>query len=105
MPYTTNPHMPRVRMEAVKLVRAGWSYRKVARHTGFSIGAIASWVKKAEPLGHNNLWIPTENSRPKRHPRALSPEVIRVIIEERLKTKRCAEVVHQQVLEIGRAHV
>lgn len=93
--------MPRVRMDAVKLVRQGWSYRKVARHTGFSIGAIASWVKKAEPLGHNSLWIPTQSSRPTRHPKALSNDVVRVIIEERQRTKRCAEVIHQQVLDRG----
>jgi len=88
-------------MDAVKLVRQGWSYRKVARHTGFSIGALASWVKKAEPLGHNSLWVPTESSRPKSHPKALSQETVRAIIEERLRTKRCAEVVHQQVLDRG----
>lgn len=101
MPYTSNPHMPRVRMDAVKLVRQGWSYRKVARYTGFSVGAIASWVKKADSLGRNQLWIPTESSRPKHHPKTLSKEVVKIIIEERLQTRRCAEVIHQQVLDRG----
>ena len=31
MAYTQNPHLPRVRMEAVRLVRFGWSTRKVAQ--------------------------------------------------------------------------
>jgi len=36
MAYTTNPNLPRVRMDAVRLVRSGWSTRKVARHLGFN---------------------------------------------------------------------
>ncbi len=35
MAYTTNPHLPRVRIEAVGLVHKGWRKRKVARHLGF----------------------------------------------------------------------
>lgn len=101
MAYSKNPHLPRVRMDAVKLVRAGWSYRKVARHTGFTISAISKWVQKAEPLGHNGLWIPTESSRPKRHPRALPPATVQAIVCQRLKRNRCAEVVHHELLEQG----
>lgn len=101
MAYSKNPHLPRVRMDAVKLVRSGWSYRKVARHTGFTIGAISKWVKKAEPLGHNSLWIPTESSRPKRSPQALPRETVRAIVRQRLKHNRCAEVVQHELTEQG----
>ena len=35
MPYTTNPHLPRVRRDAVQLVKyRGWSMRKTARYFG-----------------------------------------------------------------------
>lgn len=101
MSYTSNPHMPRLRMQAVKLVRQGWSYRKVARHTGFSIGAISNWMQKAPPYGHNGLWIPTKSSRPKHHPDELSVEIVRAIMRERLKHNRCAEIVHQALLRQG----
>lgn len=101
MAYTKNPHLPRVRMDAVKLIRDGWSYRKVARHTGFTIGTLSKWVRKADKLGRNQLWIPTESSRPKVSPRALPTETVRAIVEERLEHNRCAEVVHQAVVRDG----
>lgn len=98
MAYPTNPHIPRLRMEAVKLIRAGWSYRKVARYTGFSIGSLSTWVRKAHALGRHWLWIPTESSRPKHRPSALPPQVVAAIIAERQEHGRCAEVVHQALL-------
>lgn len=101
MSYTTNPRLPRVRMQAVRLIQQGQSYREVARHFGFSVGAIHRWVQKSQQLAHNRATIPTEVSRPRTHPNALPSEVVAVIVEERLKTRRCAEVVHQQVLERG----
>ena len=52
MPYTTNPHMPRIRREAAQLVYKGWSTRKVARHYGFSQSAIVKWSKKAKKYGY-----------------------------------------------------
>jgi len=99
MSYTSNPKFPRVRMDAVKLVRSGWSYRKVSRHVGFSIGAISLWVKKAEL--YSGLWIPTNSSKPLHHPNELSDEIVDKIIEQRLKRNRCAEVVHQELLNQG----
>ena len=36
MPYTNNPNLPRVRMEAVELVQQGKSVRETARHFGFA---------------------------------------------------------------------
>lgn len=101
MPYTQNPKLPRVRMDAVKMVRSGKSIRQVARYFGYEPSTISRWVQKARLLGHNGLWIPTESSQPKKHPKELPIDVVQAIIEERLKTKRCAEVIHQQVLERG----
>jgi transposase InsO family protein len=95
MTYTTNPHMPRVRMEAVKLVRNGWSIRKVARYTGFMPGTISKWCRKAPDDGRKT--IPTLSSRPLSHPKALSKEVVEKIVEVRLKNRRCAEVVHYEL--------
>jgi transposase InsO family protein len=89
MPYTTNPHLPRLRLDAVKLIKAGWSSRKVARHTGFNQSTIVRWAKK-------DIWhqrgIPTLSARPHSHPKQLSEELISKIIEYRQKYHRCAEV-------------
>jgi len=35
MAYTSNPKLPKLRMEAVRLVRSGQSIRQVARHYGY----------------------------------------------------------------------
>lgn len=92
MSYNTNPKMPRVRMDAVRLVRSGWSQAKVALHMGYPQGTISKWVKKAPRDGRKN--IPTMSSRPNRSPRALAQVVVDAIIVEREKHNRCAEVVH-----------
>ena len=100
MAYTLNPRLPRVRMEAVRLVKyKGWSTRQVARYTGYSQSAIVKWCKKDRSLG----WrlIPTESSRPKHHPRELGEDIVRKIIEIRLKNNRTSEVVHQELLNQG----
>ncbi len=101
MPYTTNPKLPRLRMDAVKLVRSGWSVRKVARHTGFNPSTISRWVKKAEPMGRSELWIPTQSSKPHHHPDELPFELVRAIINQRLEHNRCAEVVQEELKRKG----
>lgn len=97
MPYTTNPKLPRLRMDAVKLVRSGWSVRKVARYTGFNPSTISRWVKKAERIGRNQLWIPTQSSKPKHSPLALPPTTVRAIVRQRLEHNRCAEVLQEEL--------
>lgn len=99
MPYTTNPHMPRIRREAAQLVRKGWSTRKVSRHFGFSQSVIVKWYKKSKRYGYHS--IPTQSSRPKHHPKELTEDVVKRIVEIRLKTKRTSEVVHQTLLNEG----
>lgn len=98
--YTTNPQMPKARMEAVRLVKyRGWTTRKAARYTGFSQSVIVKWCRK-DPTGG---WrrIPTLSSKPHHHPKELTEEIIRRIVTLRLKTGRTSEVVHQVLLNQG----
>lgn len=100
MAYTTNPKLPKVRMEAVRLVKyRGWSTRKVARYTGFSQSVIVKWCKKDSTGGWK--YIPTKSSRPKHHPKELKWDVVKAIIEQRMKHRRCSEIVRQELLNQG----
>lgn len=99
MPYTQNPHMPRIRREAAQLVYKGWSTRKVARHYGFSQSVIVKWSKKAEIYGYHA--IPTKSSKPHHHPKELREDIVKRIVEIRTATKRTSEVVHQELLNQG----
>jgi transposase InsO family protein len=101
MPYTTNPHLPRVRIEAARLViEKGWSTRQVARHTGFNQSTIVRWVNILRKSDHRH-GIPTLSSRPHGHPRELSQKLVQAIIDYRLKNNRCAEVVHHFMKKDG----
>lgn len=99
MPYTTNPHMPRLRKEAVALVEKGWSTRKVARYTGFSQSAIVKWCERSDTRGYGN--IPTKSSRPKHHPKELCAAVVEKIVSKRLAHNRTSEVVHKELAREG----
>jgi transposase InsO family protein len=100
MPYTNNPNMPKIRKEAAQLlVRKKWSTRKVARHFGFNQSTIVRWFKKSKSYGYHP--IPTLSSRPKHHPKELSSELVWKIFHQRLKTKRCAEVIKQELENQG----
>jgi transposase InsO family protein len=100
MAYTKNPALPRVRREAVYLVKQkGWSTRKVARHFGYTQSAIVKWCAK-DPTGG---WrrIETQSSKPKHSPRALSREVVYAIIKKRVGRRRCGQVIHRELLADG----
>lgn len=99
MPYTINPHLPRLRMEAVKLVRKGWGIRQVARHTGFAPGTISKWMKRAPE--HGNAHLATRSSRPHSHPRTLLQATVNRIVALRLRHRRCAEVIHHLLKQEG----
>jgi len=99
MAYTQNPCLPKVRGDAVELVRRGWSTRKVARHCGFHQSTIVRWMAKARVRGYGS--IPTRSSRPHRSPQALSAEVVSAIIRQRIGRRRCGQVVHQELLRQG----
>lgn len=94
--YISNPRMPQVRKEAVRLVRSGWTMVKVADHLGFSQGVISKWVAKAPADGRKT--IPTLSSRPHHHPKELPDELVGAIIAYRKKYRRCAQVL-QYLLE------
>lgn len=99
MAYTLNPHLPKVRRDAADLVRRGWGVRQVARYVGVSPGTITKWVKKAVRYGH--VPIPTLSSKPKHHPDQLSDKLVWKIFHKRLAIKRCAEVVHSELINEG----
>lgn len=99
MAYTLNPNLPKVRGQAVELVRRGQSVREVARHFGFTHSAVVKWVKKAEVRGYGS--IPTLSSRPKKSPQALSREIVSKIIAERSQRQRCAEHVYHELRRQG----
>ena len=99
MAYTTNPHLPGVRREAVRLIRSGWSTRKVARHLGFTHSAIVKWLARAP--ADSRCLIPTHSSRPWSHPRSLSPEMVATILRYRQERDQCAFILHHRLLVDG----
>lgn len=99
MAYTSNPKLPRLRMQAVTMVRSGQSIRAVARHLGYSHSTVVRWVQRAPFDGRES--IPTLSSKPKTHPKALSQEIVDAIVNERLKHNRCAEVIHAGLARRG----
>lgn len=100
MAYSNNPNLPRVRMEAVKLARSGWSTRKVARHIGFTHSAVVKWMKRA-PDSRQAQVIPTCSSRPYHHPHELSIDLVSAIIAYRRERNQCAEVVFHRMTTDG----
>ncbi len=100
MAYTKNPHLPNVRMEAVRLVKyRKWTIRKVARYVGVAASTISRWCKS--PWGTGWMPIPTKSSRPKTSPKALPVAIVEAIIAERVGRRRCAEHVHHALKKKG----
>ena len=100
MAYSLNPHLPRVRREAVYLVKQkGWSTRKVARYFGYSQSVIVKWCAKDPTGGYRR--IETRSSKPKTSPRALSRDIVQAIIKKRVGRRRCGQVIHRELLADG----
>ncbi len=99
MAYTLNPNLPKVRGQAVEMVRKGQSVRQVARHLGFSHSAVVKWVAKSKKRGYGS--IPTESSRPKTNPQALDRIIVEKIIKKRMERKRCGQVVYHELRKEG----
>lgn len=98
MSYTNNPHLPRVRMQAVELVQQGKSVREVARHFGFAHNTILNWLKRKPEYGwRGQLVIPTCSSRPKHHPKELSVAMVTHILSLREERNQCAEILHHRL--------
>lgn len=81
MSYSNNPQLPRVRAEAVKMVRDGHNVRAVAWHFGYSHSAIVTWCQKVHPEQRQFFVIPTESSRPSTHPNTLNEAIIDRILK------------------------
>ena len=99
MPYSTNPHLPALRMRAVNQVFCGSSIRKTARYFGVQPSTVSRWVKRDKNRGLRP--IPTRSSRPRTHPRSLKPEVVARIVSARKLHNRCGLVVHQELANQG----
>lgn len=99
MAYTKNPYMPRVRRDAAAMVHKGHTPTEVGRRFGVGSSTVCKWVKKAQKIGLHP--IPTLSSRPHSHPKQLSNELVWKIFHERIKLKRCAEVVHASLRNDG----
>ena len=100
MAYTTNEKLPEIRAQAVRLVREGWSTRKVARHFGYTQSAVVKWCQKA-PKSYEPKRIETRSSVPHTSPKSLPKETVGRIIHARIKSHRCAEVVHEMLKAEG----
>ena len=98
MAYTKNPYLPRLRRDVCMYVRY-YGLRKASRRFGILPGTISKWWQKYKILGHHP--IPTQSSRPKSHPKQLSEETVRKIIDLRIKIRRTSEVIHQELLNQG----
>ena len=94
MSYSKNPNLPKVRAQAVKMVRSGQSVRAVARHFGYSHSAVVKWCQKVPADFYQYKVIPTESSRPHHHPKELDPETVQRILDLRATTRRGAEFIH-----------
>jgi transposase InsO family protein len=98
MAYTTNPHLPRLRAEAVELVGRGMSVRGVARHFGFSHNAVLNWLKRKPEYGfRGRLEIPTRSSKPLHHPGQLKEEIVSQILSLRQERNQCAEIIQYRL--------
>jgi transposase InsO family protein len=87
--------MPKVRQQAAEMVHKGFTPTEVGRRFGVGSSTICKWVKKSIKYGYHP--IPTLSSKPKHHPNQISDDLVWKIFHHRLKTKRCAEVIHQEL--------
>lgn len=96
--YVSNPFVPKVRRLAVNDVLSGrLNQNKAAVKYGVVKSTISKWMKRA-PV-HNVEYIQTQSSRPHHHPHELSPEIVAKIVETRKQLKRCAQVIHAQLVK------
>jgi transposase InsO family protein len=97
MPYTTNPKLPKVRRDAVKMLRQGYSTRAVARHFGFSQKSISNWSRKAI----SDAPIETRSSRPRTSPKRIPNELRDQVANKRKELGRSIEVIHHALKQEG----
>ena len=116
MAYSTNPNLPKARAIAMQLlVRQQLPAGVVANKCGVHRSTIYRWKLKWNVLNQNvqmdnpnrphrvysrmnhlsrcSWRIPTLTSRPRTSPRAMSSELVQLVLTVRAQLKRCAEVV------------
>ena len=100
MAYSLNPNLPKVRREAVHLVKCEkWTIRKVAKHMGFNPSTVSRWCR--HPLATGWSVIPTKSSKPRSHPVTLKKDVIESIIKKRIGRRRCGQHVYHELKREG----
>ena len=100
MAYSLNPNLPKVRREAVHLVKCEkWSVRKVAKHLGFNPSTVSRWCRHRLATGWSV--IPTRSSRPKTSPNALKKEIVEAIITKRIGRRRCGQHIYHELKREG----
>ena len=120
MAYSTNPHLPKARAAAVRLlVEAGLPASTVALRAGVHRSTVWRWKRKwialnehvecnnpnrpsrpvstANKLAACRWYVATESSKPHSHAWAIPDTVIQQILRAREQLKRCAEVVWHHV--------
>ncbi len=98
--YTINPNMPKVRRDAINLVKyRGWSMRKVALRFGVEPSTISRWCKHVHATGWHE--IPTKSSRPNTSPNALKKEVVNAIMQKRIGRRRCGQHIYHELKREG----
>jgi transposase InsO family protein len=98
--YTTNPHMPKVRKDAVNLVKyRHWSMRRVAIRFGVQPSTISRWCAHAYATGWHE--IPTKSSRPHTSPNALKKEIVEAIMKKRIGRRRCGQHIYHELKREG----
>ncbi len=88
-------------MEAVRLVKSGWSVREAARHFGFTHSAVVKWLARAKYLPQNSQLIPTRSSRPDTSPNSIDPMIVGEILKLRAERNQCAEIIHWRLEREG----
>lgn len=96
MAYTTNEHIGKVRIQAIRMLRDGRSTREVSRYLGYAQSTIVKWNKRKNEAWHEQT-LPTRSSRPHTSPKRTPREIEGKIIGIRNQTKRCAEVVYEHL--------
>lgn len=98
MAYTNNPNLPRVRYQAVEMVKSGRSVRETARYFGFAHNTILNWLKRKPEYGdHWQMVISTRSSKPDHHPNKLSVEIVSLILALRKERNQCAEILRHRL--------
>lgn len=100
MAYTTNPHIAKVRRDAVNLVKyRRWTMRRVALRFGVQPSTISRWCRRPLATGWHEL--PTRSSRPKTSPQALKREIVEAIIRKRIGRRRCGQHIYHELKKEG----